>query len=112
MKPLYCFMLAFSACIQKTLCEQWAYYATLLLRHSCSVVLVKVFSNISVVSMLLGSRKTASSWAGWVGEAAVQLHGHQCTVWSRWAQTAGGAAGSNTVTHGEWIHTCFYCCRL
>lgn len=48
---------------------------TPLLRHSCSVGLVKVLSSPSFVSVLFGSRNGAESWAGWMGEAAVQLHG-------------------------------------
>lgn len=65
---LCCFIQGYpiSACIQKTLFEQWTYYATPLLRHSCSVALVKVLSSPSLVSMLLGSRKGAQAGRdGW-----------------------------------------------
>lgn len=64
-----------SACVQKALCEQWTDYSSPLLRHSCSG-LVEVLSSSSLVFVLLGSREGANSWEGWMGEAAVQLHGH------------------------------------
>lgn len=77
MKPLCCFMLGcpISACIQKALCEHWTCYSAPLLRHGSLVALVKLLSIPSLVSMPFGLRKAAKSWAGWMEDAAVQLHG-------------------------------------